>query len=112
MVFKTSRRLRVARQQVAVWEEQVTAQLKRQGITGPDEVESVLGRNEQVASLRGLVDAREEQREDWVAVGIFALLMSGVDAFVSAHLQDFPDPLTVEGDPGGTVEMTIRVPVG
>jgi len=112
MVFKTARRLRVAREQVAVWEERVTAQLERQGVTDPDEVETELGRNEQVASLRGLVDAREEQREDWVAVGIFALLMSGVDAFVSAHLQDFPDPLTVEGDPGGTVELTIRVPLG
>lgn len=112
MAFKTSRKLRVARNQVAIWEERVTAQLKRQGITDQDEVESELAGHEQVASLRGLVDAREEQREDWVAVGIFTLLMSGVDAFVSAHLQDFPDPLTVKGDPGGTVEVAIRVPVG
>ena len=112
MVFKTARRLRVARSQVAVWEERVTARLERQGVTDPEEIESELEGHEQIASLRGLVDAREEQREDWVAVAIFALLMSGVDAFVSAHLQDFPEPLTIEGDPGGTIELAVRVPVG
>jgi len=112
MVFKTARRLRVAREQVAVWEERVTARLERQGITDPDDVESELGRHEEVARLRELVDSREEQREDWVAVVIFTLLMSGVDAFVSAHLQNFPDPLTVEGDPQGRIEAAIRLPVG
>ena len=58
------------------------------------------------------MDGREEQREDWVAVAVFTLLMSGVDAFVSAHLRNFPDPLTVEGGPDGTIEVAIRVPVG
>lgn len=110
MVFKTARRLRVAREQVAVWEERITARLARLGVTDPDEVESELQRHEEVLRLRTLVDSREEQREDWVAVVIFTLLMSGVDAFVSAHLRNFPDPLTVEGDPGGTVEVAIRVP--
>ena len=112
MMFKTTRRLRVAREQVAVWEERVTAQLERQGITEQEEIDAELERHEEVARLRGLADSRREQREDWMAVAIFALLMSGVDAFVSAHLQDFPDPLTVEGDPGGTIEVAIRVPVG
>ncbi len=112
MVFKTARRLRVAREQVAVWEERVTAQLERQGITDPEEIESELESHEEVARLRGLVDSREEQREDWVAVAVFTLLMSGVDAFVSAHLQNFPEPLTVEGDPEGRIEVAVRVPVG
>ena len=112
MVFKTNRRLRVAREQVTVWEERVTAQLERQGITEEEEIEAELERHEEVARLRVLVDSREDQREDWVAVVIFTLLMSGVDAFVSAHLQNFPDPLTIDGDPGGTIEVAIRVPVG
>ena len=112
MVFKTARRLRVAREQVAVWEERVTAQLERQGITDPEEIDAELESHEEVARLRGLVDSREEQREDWVAVAVFTLLMSGVDAFVSAHLQNFPEPLTVEGDPEGRIEVAIRVPVG
>lgn len=112
MVVKSWRRLGVAREQAALWEDRVTARLMREGITDPGEIESALEQDPEVASLRGLVDARREQREDWMAVTIFFLLMSGVDAFVSAHLRDFPDPLIVEGDPRGTVEVAIRVPVG
>ena len=112
MVFKTWRKLRVARNQVAVWEERVTARLMSEGITEQEEIDAQLEQHDEITRLRGLVDARSEQREDWAAVAIFFLLMSGVDAFVSAHLQDFPDPLTVEGDPGGTISVAIRVPVG
>ncbi len=112
MVFKTWRKLGVAREQVAVWEDRITARLMSEGITEPEDIESELEQDDEVARLRGLVDSRREQREDWAAVAIFFLLMSGVDAFVSAHLQDFPEPLTVEGDPGGTISVTIRVPVG
>ena len=113
MVFKTQRRLGVAQDQAALWEERVTAELMAQGITEFEALDAALQDNEQVARFRGLVDARKEQREDWLAVAIFTLLLSGVDAFVSAHLGDFPEPLTVEGDPGGgTVEVALRVPVG
>lgn len=112
MVFKTWRKLGVARDQVALWEERVTARLMREGIAEQEEIDDELERHEEIVRLRGLVDSRREQREDWAAVAIFFLLMSGVDAFVSAHLQSFPEPLTIEGDPGGTVSVTIRVPVG
>ena len=112
MVFKTWRKLGVARNQVAVWEERVTARLMREGVTEQEDIDSRLEQHDEIARLRGLVDSRTEQREDWAAVAIFFLLMSGVDAFVSAHLQDFPEPLTVEGDPNGTISVAIRVPVG
>lgn len=113
MVYKTHRRLGVARDQAAIWEELATAELVATGVTEPEEVDAALDQHEQVARFRGLVDARTEQREDWVAVAIFTLLLSGVDAFVSAHLSAFPEPLTIEGDPsGGTVELAVRIPVG
>ncbi len=113
MVFKTQQRLGVAQDQAALWEERVTAELMAQGITEFEALDAALQNDEQVARFRGLVDARQEQREDWLAVAIFTLLLSGVDAFVSAHLGDFPEPLTVEGDPGGgTVEVALRLPVG
>ena len=83
-----------------------------EGITDLADIDSELEQHDEIARLRGLVDARTEQREDWAAVAIFFLLMSGVDAFVSAHLQDFPEALTVEGDPSGTVSVAFRVPVG
>lgn len=113
MVFKTQRRLGVARDQAALWEEVATAELAALGYTDPEQLDAALAEHEQVARFRGLADARREQREDWLAVAIFTLLISGVDAFVSAHLGEFPDPLAIEGDPaGGTVELGIRVPVG
>ncbi len=113
MVYKTQRRLAVARDQAAIWEELATAELAAMGVTEPDQVEAALEQHDQVARFRGLVDARGEQREDWVAVALFTLLLSGVDAFVSAHLSEFPEPLTIEGDPsGGTVELAVRIPVG
>ena len=113
MLYKTARRLGVAREQARIWEERVTAQIMIEGVTDPMEIETLLGEHEQVSRFRGLVDAREEQREDWFAVAIFTLLLSGVDAFVSTHLQNFPEPLTVEGDPvGGGVEVAVRIPVG
>jgi len=113
MVYKTHRRLGVARDQAAIWEELATAELAAMGVTEPDQVDAALEQHDQVARFRGLVDAREEQREDWVAVALFTLLLSGVDAFVSAHLSEFPEPLTIEGDPsGGTVELAVRIPVG
>ena len=113
MVYKTQRRLDVARDQAAIWEELATAELAAMGVTEPDQVEAALEQHDQVARFRGLVDARGEQREDWVAVALFTLLLSGVDAFVSAHLSEFPEPLTIEGDPsGGTVELAVRIPLG
>ena len=112
MVFKSHRRLGAAREQAALWEDRVTAELMGQGVA-PENIESQLEGHSEVLRYRGLVDARKEQREDWLALGIFVLLLSGVDAFVSSHLQDFPEPLTVEGDPAkGTVEVSLRVPVG
>ena len=112
MVYKSHRRLGAARRQVTLWEDRVTARLMREGVA-PENLEAQLERHPEIIRFRGLVDARVEQREDWAALGIFILLVSGVDAFVSTHLQDFPEPLTVEGDPvSGTVEVAVRVPLG
>lgn len=113
MVFKTQRRLGVARDQAALWEDRVVADLAAAGVTDLDAIDAALADHEQVLRFRGLVDARTEQREDWMAIALFTLLLSGVDAFVSSHLKGFPEPLTVEGDPmGGTVELAVRLPLG
>ena len=112
MIYKSHRRLGAARRRVTLWEDRITARLIREGVP-PENVEGQLERDPEIIRSRGLVDARVEQREDWAALGIFILLLSGVDAFVSTHLRDFPEPLTVEGDPvTGTVELAVRVPVG
>ncbi len=46
--------------------------------------------------LRKLVRGRKQQRQDWIAWSIFWLLASGVDAYVNAHLSDFPAAIDVE----------------
>ena len=111
MLYKTVRRLGTARQQAELRERRVGEALAAQGVEDAAEREAALEADDDVARARGLVAAREEQREDWIAVAIFTLLLSGLDAFVSAHLQDFPEPLTIEGDPAvGRVEVGFRVP--
>lgn len=112
MIYKTARRLSWAQEEQAFWEMHVTERLAREGITDPEELLASLDEDSEVLRARGLVEAREEQREDWLAAGIFFLLLSGVDAFVSAHLKDFPEALTVEGDPTtGSLEVGVSLPL-
>src|SRR5690606_7051820 len=65
-----------------------------------------------VESIRKLADARKEQREDWIAQTIFWTLASAVDAFVGAHLADFPTGIAAEPRPGGGMELRLSVPAG
>lgn len=112
MLFKTIQKLGAVRDRVDFWETRVTERLVADGVTDRAEIATALDMDPDVIRTRNLAEGREEQREDWLAVSIFFLLVSGVDAFVSAHLQDFPEPLTIEGDPSdGRVEVGIRIPV-
>jgi len=96
MFFKTKRTLASAEEVVHLVEASVTAQLVADGTTDPQEIASALDDDEQVMDARDLVSTRSQQREDWLAFGLFMLLIGGADAFVAGHLTDFPDPLTAE----------------
>lgn len=112
MLFKTVRKLGAVRDRVDFWETQVTARLMASGVTDPVLIAEGVDADPDVARTRNLAAGREEQREDWLAASIFFLLLSGVDAFVSAHLQDFPEPLTVGTGPTGEgLEVGMRIPV-
>ena len=71
--------------------------------------ETPAGANE----LRKLVEAREQQREDWIAWSIFWVLASGVDGYVTAHLAEFPADIDVRpGQRGqGSVSVGLTVPL-
>src|SRR5206468_2047203 len=43
-----------------------------------------------VAPVKSLVKSRENQRQDWISYTLFLTLADGLDAFVAAHLADFP----------------------
>lgn len=61
-------------------------------------------------ALRLLVDSRVQQREDWIAWSIFWLLASGVDAYVTAHLADFPAEVELRPNRDGSLTLQLGVP--
>ncbi len=63
------------------------------------------------SDLRGLIQSREQQREDWIAWSLFWLLASGIDAFVTAHLADFPGTIGMEPQADGGVSFRVEVPL-
>jgi hypothetical protein len=56
-----------------------------------------------------LVDEKREQREDWLVLLGFNHLMAALEAFVAAHLWDFPADLRLRRVPGGT-QAGIQLP--
>ena len=56
-----------------------------------------------------LIDAKRQEVQDWIVLWVFNHLFSGAEAFVSAHLQDFPKDLQVRAFPGG-VGISLPVP--
>lgn len=109
--FRTRERLTEVRERVRFREQVVRAQLAAEGITGFAEIEQGLDEDASLTDLRNLKDSRDQQREDLIALGVFMLLLSGADAYVSAHLARFPEPLELEARPvgDGRVEVGLRL---
>lgn len=78
----------------------------------PVAFDEAVSANERVAAARNLADSRSQQRQDWIAATLFLTLISGVDAFVAAHLADAPVSLETTAAPDGSVHVGIRVPLG
>ena len=57
----------------------------------------------------GNVGAKRQEVQDWLVLWIFNHLFSGAEAFVSAHLQDFPKDLKIRAVPGG-VGLSVPAP--
>lgn len=111
MLFKTSVFLDRARSLEGRRVEDVRRRLAEQGITDPDSILAAIDADPAVEDARALVDSRQGQLEDWVALGAFLFLLGGADAFISAHLADFPAPVAVAPGAGGRVELRLSVPV-
>jgi hypothetical protein len=111
MLFKTQTRLSRARDRLALLEAVQRVRLEAEGITDPLAVEAALSENPEVEDLRALEEVRADQREDWIALGLFMVLLSGVDAYVSAHLSQFPDPVAIGPADGGGVEVRVSLPL-
>ncbi|MGH7504357.1 MAG: DUF5683 domain-containing protein [Longimicrobiales bacterium] len=74
--------------------------------------EDAVGEHQGVATLRGLVESREDQRQDWIAYLLFFTLMDGVDAYVNRHLKGFPVGIssTPRRDGGFAFAVHVRTP--
>ncbi len=113
MLIKTGRRYAQAQDRVSFTERRLRADLAEQGVTDETEIQEALEADETLQDLMDLQEARRQQREDWTAVTIFLMLLSGVDAYVSAHLRDFPVPLEMDAAPvaDGRVELSFALRV-
>jgi len=112
MLFKTQSRINRTDRRLEARETAIRASLIAQGIDDPDEIEAKLLEDESVADLRLLRESRAEQREDWLALGIFLMLIGGADAYVSSHLTDFPTAVVIEPTPDGGLEVALSLSVG
>lgn len=114
MLFKTQVRVTTGRNAEQVKRREVEAELRRAG-TDPDSIPDLVDADPRVQERVGLVEAREQQMEDWIAWTAFMFLLGGADAYVSAHLAGFPEPIAIDARPvgfDGRVEIGVSVGVG
>ncbi len=70
----------------------------------------------EVSYLRSIgsarLDDKEQEREDWLVLLGFNHLLSALEAYVSAHLWDFPGDLQLRRAPGGAAaEVRLPLPI-
>lgn len=81
-------------------------------LANPIQRDQLIGQDSIENDMRLVENSRKQQRQDWIALTIFWTLASGVDAFVTAHLADFPAVITTEPGTHGGVAFRIEVPLG
>ncbi len=59
-------------------------------------------------SARG--DSKRQEHEDWLVLLAFNHLFAGLEAYVGAHLTDFPGDLKIRAAPGG-LGASVSVPI-
>ncbi len=59
----------------------------------------------------GSVDSKKQQQQDWLVLLGLNHLLAAMEAYVSAHLWDFPGDLTIQAAPNGGVSGSVSVPV-
>lgn len=64
-----------------------------------------------LVDVRRLIDSRKEQRQDWIAYTLFTTLASGLDAYIAAHLADFPAAISARPRPDGSTQLRVTVPL-
>ena len=112
MIMKTSKTLGSAEDIAALRRADAEARVIASGVTEALKIEGLVDEDEAVLNADELVGIRSQQKEDWLAVGLFVLFLGGADAFVAAHLADFPEPLetVIRPLPDMGVELAFSLP--
>jgi hypothetical protein len=63
------------------------------------------------ATNSGSVDSKKQQHEDWLVLLGLNHLLAAMEAYVSAHLWDFPGDLSIQAAPHGGVAGAVSMPV-
>lgn len=95
MILKTTKTLGSASDILAMRRLEALERLSADPSVDPADLPTLIDADLAVSSAFELQQIRTQQREDWFAFGVFFLLLGGADAFVAAHLADFPEPLEV-----------------
>lgn len=106
-LLRTRSRVSDAQDRIRFHEGSIRERLAREGVMDAAVVQATLDDDENLLALEELLDARQEQHQDLVAVGLFFWLVSGADAYVSAHLARFPQPLELDARPVGDGRMEV-----
>jgi hypothetical protein len=57
------------------------------------------------------VDSKRSEQQDWIVLLVLNHLVAGLEAYVSAHLWDFPGDLKLEAAPGGGYDARVSIPL-
>lgn len=113
MLWKSAARRRSALRFRGLELRSAEEEIRRGGVLDPDSVRFLAEGSERVERWDELAERRGEQVEDWAALAIFLVFLGATDAFVSAHLSNFPEPLSLEIFPrggGGGWAVGLRLP--
>jgi hypothetical protein len=85
---------------------------KARELSDPDVYAAAVAAAPGVEHARALVESRRQQRQDWVTYTLFFTLLSGVDAYVNAHLRNFPVGIDsqITSDGGVRFSATVGLP--
>jgi hypothetical protein len=78
----------------------------------PQRLAEAIDRHPDIVGVRVFVRSRARQREDWITWTVFWAFAAGVDAYVAAHLADFPADIGVTPRAGGGMDLRVSLPAG
>lgn len=79
--------------------------------TNPQAWDSALVTFPGLRDARTLQRARERHRQDWIVYTVVLTFAASIDAYVTAHLREFPAEVTTRPARDGGTEIGVRVPL-